>query len=68
MLLLTIDNPEIENYFSNSADRLKEFLERFVNEDIEFTKENAKQYAKAVKNLAKKETISTQNARAILNL
>lgn len=68
MLSLTIDNPIIENYFANSADKLKEFLERFVNDDTEYTNENAKQYAEAVKDLASKDTISSQHARAMLGI
>ena len=33
MLALTIDNPKVENYFANSSEKLKEFLERFVSGD-----------------------------------
>ena len=33
MLTLTIDNQQIEKYFSNSADKLREFLEYVVKKD-----------------------------------
>ena len=33
MITLAIDNPQIEKYFSNSADKLREFLEYVVKKD-----------------------------------
>ncbi len=68
MLYLTIDNPTIENYFANSTDKLKEFLERFVSDDTAYAQDNEEQYNKAIKDLANKDTISSQNARAILGV
>ena len=35
MMALTIDNPQVESYFSNSIDKLKEFLETFVKDENE---------------------------------
>ena len=68
MIALTINDPVIESYFSNSADKLKEFLERFVRDDTLFTEENKKQYEEAVKDLADKQTISSDKARQILGI
>ena len=36
MLALTIDNPQIENYFANSADKIKEFLKEYVSQSSEY--------------------------------
>ena len=30
MMTLTIDNPEVENYFENSPEKLKSFLDYFI--------------------------------------
>ncbi len=68
MLALTIDNPQIENYFSNSADKLKEFLEKFVKDDVIYTAENEKQYKVAIKELDDKSTLSSKEARSILGV
>jgi uncharacterized membrane protein YgaE (UPF0421/DUF939 family) len=36
VLALTIDNPQIENYFANSADKIKEFLKEYVSQSSEY--------------------------------
>jgi len=68
MLALTIDNPQIENYFSNSAERLKEFLEKFVKDDTLYTVENESQYKAAIKELDNKNTLSSKEARIALGI
>jgi hypothetical protein len=67
MLSLTIDNPQIENYFSNSADKLKEFLEKFVKDDTMYTAENEKQYKAAIKEL-NDGALSSKEARSVLGV
>lgn len=68
MLAITIDNPQVESYFSNSADKLKEFLEKFVKDDTIYTAENEKQYKTAIKELDDKNTLSSKEARSILGV
>jgi len=68
MLAITIDNPQVESYFSNSAEKLKEFLEKFVNDDTMYTAENEKQYKTALKDLNTKNTVSAKEARSILGV
>ncbi|MDD3466625.1 MAG: hypothetical protein PHE67_05685 [Campylobacterales bacterium] len=68
MLAITIDNPQVESYFSNSAEKLKEFLERFVKDDTSYTSENEKQYKTAIKELDDKETLSSKEARSVLGI
>ncbi len=68
MLAVTIDNPQVESYFSNSAEKLKEFLERFVKDDTIYTAENEKQYKEAIKAIDSKDTLSSKEARNILGV
>ncbi len=68
MLALTIDNPQVENYFSNSTEKLKEFLERFVKDDTIYTDENAKQYKHAKADLENNNAMTSSEARAVLGL
>jgi len=68
MLALTIDNSQVENYFSNSTEKLKEFLERFVKDDTIYTDENAKQYAQAKADLQNNNALTSTEARAVLGL
>jgi hypothetical protein len=68
MLALTIDNPQVENYFANSTEKLKEFLERFVNDDTVYTDENAKQYMVAKADLQNNNTVASKEARSILGV
>lgn len=68
MLAITIDNPQVESYFSNSAEKLKEFLEKFVNDDAMYTAENEKQYKAALKDLKTKNTVSAKEARSMLGV
>lgn len=45
MLAITIDNPQIENYFANSADKIKEFLKEYVAHSNEYELfKNTKKY------------------------
>lgn len=68
MLAITIDNPQVESYFANSAEKLKEFLEKFVKDDTIYTAENEKQYKTALKDIKTKNTVSAKEARDILGV
>lgn len=68
MLALTIDNPQVESYFANSAEKLKEFLEKFVKDDTMYTAENEKQYKAAIKDINTKNAVSAKEARSILGI
>lgn len=68
MLSIVIDNPQVESYFANSADELKRFLERFVRDDLAYTKENERQYKEAIVDLKNKKTVSASEARSIIGV
>ena len=68
MLSIVIDNPQVESYFANSADELKRFLERFVRDDLAYTKENEWQYKEAIVDLKNKKTVSSSEARSIIGV
>ena len=45
MLALTIDNPQIESFFANSADKIKDFLKDYVLNSRDFENfKDTKQY------------------------
>ncbi|GEM_PF-1897140 len=58
MMALTIDNPQVESYFSNSIDKLKEFLETFVKDENELFEQN--------KTYLKKELQEIEDGTAIM--